>query len=176
MVASSAVAADHYSLTWDANRLVYSDSGAFQRQEYYRHVRLMSTPAGRWSSLVCLGPAEWQVKGTLSNGKGITERWRATDWRSVFEPWRDDFDYDYVTTPGCANSTGWDTNWDPAGTRIWHWSIRPSGEYGALVMQTEASAGVYKNHWQVAASWPVRWTVVGCVYENSESECPFETR
>lgn len=167
-------AADGYTLIWSAERYVYTDGGHYLRAQNYRHVRILRKSNGNvGSDFVCLGPAEWQVKGTLPDGTGFTERWQADSWNDVGMNWDSHLDmrYEYQTVSGCNSSWGAISN-----SNYSNWAIKPDGEYGAMVIATVGSSNVYKDHWQSASSWPTSWTVHGCVYDTNENGCPFNTR
>ena len=163
-----------YNLTWDASGIVYQTNNS-TRLANYRHFQLVqadnSSIASDW---VCIGPAEWEVKGNINSTQSISERWTAVSWNDVVNIWDavNNMSYRYSNIPGCANPNGLQVN-NISGHP---WGIKPSGEYGVSLIELLGYSNIYKSQWQSAASWPTKWNVKGCVYDGSETQCPYDTR
>lgn len=178
LMSGSLVSADlsTYSLNWQS--YFYNDFASRMSQERAGRVR-STTNSNAYTDWVCLGPAEWMVTGNI-NGDNIREVWSVSSWHNTMMEWdaNQNITYDYLSMPsgGYYTSTAYTCGmWGADGnnplngagqTRL-PWGIKPSGQYGAFVLELSGFENVYKAQWQAMESRPSSWSIEGCVYNSS---------
>ncbi len=182
LMSGSLVSADlsTYNLNWQS--YFYNDFAS--RMSFERAGRIRSTTnSNAYTDWVCLGPAEWMVTGNI-NGDNIREVWSVSSWNDTTMNWdaSQQITYDYTSMPrgnfyasaaggtcGMWGADGLQPYSGQSGQLTTPWGIKPSGTYGAFVLQLYGYENVYKPQWQAMESRPNTWSIKGCVY-NSGAE------
>lgn len=163
---------------WYAHPVSATDFSEYWKATYFRVVK--ATRSGETSGNLCLGPAEWQVHGTVGTAS-FTETWRVgtytigdlttrkdeggwetSDGHTAFTDPADGHGF-WNTTVGVAYSFDDNCVDDDRANDKPHLNMNPTGVYGGLVTDNNT----WFDSWSLSddlrglRSMPKKWTIQG---------------